>query len=224
MTESLEQDLVPAQPVADPPEPATRAPWALVLAGLAGLAMGALAIGGVWLGSGTGTPISKQAIVAPKKIGELVSIDLVKLPASARPDLVARVKDQNRRSSQRLSQAHGGAGALVQVYSDGTLGQQVTLMIYRAPSAHPLYVPYEDNSYLGLAKPSQSAEELGEVSCLVRNDPVPAGQAQPRGSEHVQMCSRTDSLLTVEIHPNGNLADSPLQVAALVNSAWNAVA
>jgi hypothetical protein len=224
MTESPEQDPVPAQPVSDPPRPAARAPWALVLAALAGLAVGALAIGGVWLGSGTGTPISKRPVVAPPKIGELVSIDRLKLPDTVRPDAVARTKDANERSSQRLSEAHGGAGAVVQVYTDQDLGLQVTLMIYRAPSAHPLYVPFQDPQYIGMAKPSQTAEEFGEVSCVVRNDPTPAGQTPAPHSAHVDTCARTGALLTVEIHPVGDLADDPPRVAALVNSAWNAVA
>jgi hypothetical protein len=222
MIESLEQD--PAAPVPDPPKPAAHAPWALILAGLAGLAVGVLAIGGVWLGSGTGTPISKQPVVAPPKMGELVSIDRIKLPATAPPDAVARTKDTNARSSQRLSEAHGGAGAAVQIYVDQDLSLQVTLMIYRAPSAHPLYVPYQDPQYIGMAKPSQTAEEFGDVSCVVGNDLTPAGQTPSPHSAHVDTCTRTGALLTVEIHPVGDLADDPQHVAALVNSAWNAVA
>jgi hypothetical protein len=220
--ESLEEE--PAAPVPDPPKPAARAPWTLILAGLAGLAVGVLAIGGVWLGSGTGTPISKQPVVAPPKIGELVAIDRLKLPDTVRPEAIARTKDANQRSSQRLSEAHGGAGAAVQMYTDQDLSVQVTLMIYRAPSAHPLYVPYEDAQEVGMLKPAETAEEYGDVSCVVRNDPTAIGQTPSAHSAHVETCARTSALLTVEIHPAGDVADDPAQVAALVNSAWNAVA
>jgi hypothetical protein len=222
MTEPVEDLPTPAEE--EPPTPVTGKPWSLlILAGLVGLAVGVLAIGGVWLFTGTGTTVDKRPITAPPKVGEYVPFDQTKLNTTARPEILARMKQQNERSSQRLSEDYGGAGAAVLLYSDQELQQQLTVMIYRAPSAHPLYVPYEDEAFIGLARPSRSAEEYGEVSCAVANDPTPAGQTPPPGSMHVNTCTRTSGQLTVEIRPNGPLADQPAKVAKLVDEVWAAV-
>jgi hypothetical protein len=201
----------------------SRTPWALVLTGLGGLMAGTLIVGGAWFFSATGTHADKNPINAPTRIGAFLRFDKVDVTESGRPDIQRMVLAQNEKSSQRLSESHGGAAAFVQLYYGRDLRQQLNVQVYRDESAHPLFAPYEDNQRLRLAKPSQSAEEYGEVSCLVRNDPVPAGQTPGRGTTHTTVCSRTDTALTVEIRPTGGLADEPAEIAFLVDEFWDAI-
>jgi hypothetical protein len=195
-----------------------------VVAGLAGLAVGALGVGGAWLASGSGAATDTRAINAPDKVGKYILFDQVesiKSPKAA--SLVTKVRSENEQSSRRLSQSFGGTAAVVQMYSDQELQQQLTLMIYRARSPHPQYVHYEDTQALGLARPYESEEEFGEVSCVVRNDITMAGTTPSPDSQHVTSCSRTGSALTVEIRPNVVLGNNPAEVAKLVDEVWNSV-
>ncbi len=193
------------------------------MAGLGGLATAGVIVGGAWVLNATGTYIDKQPIDPPARVGAYLRYDKLDVRASGRPDIQQKILEQNAKSSELLSQAHGGAAAVVQLYAGRDLRQQLSVQIYRAPSAHPLYVPYEDYQRYRLAKPTQSAEEFGEVSCVVRNDPTPAGQPPGPNGTHTSLCSRTNKALTVEVRPIGDLADQPDDVAALVDSLWNAI-
>jgi hypothetical protein len=193
-----------------------------VLVGLAGLAVGALTVGAVWLTNGP-LVADKRPVTAPSHVGAYVPLFQAKLDPDVRTDIVDRLRDNNRRSSELLSQAHGGAGAVVELYSSQDVRKQFTLMIYRGPSAHPLYAPYQDPVVVGYVKPMQSVEEFGEVSCLVANELTPIGQIPARGSSHAQQCARTNGALTVELLPSGNLDDDPAVIADLVDKAWDQV-
>jgi hypothetical protein len=220
MTEPVEPAAA-EEPVPAPPR--QRAQWAPVLVGLAGLVVGAVVVGGAWLVSGSGST-DTRAVKAPDAVGPFLPFDQIavnKSPQATR--MVTRTLTTNDQNSQRLSQSHGGAGAVVRLYSDQDLQQQLTLMIYRAPSAHPQFVEYQDTKILGLARPTQEAQEFGEVSCVVRNDPTAAGDTPSSRSAHAVSCSRTSADLTVEILPGGDLVDQPRQIARMVDEVWNSV-
>jgi hypothetical protein len=201
----------------------TRVPWAVLLTCLGGLMAGALVVGGAWFVTSTTTYVDREPIKAPVRIGAFLRFDTLDVSESGRPDIQRMMLAQNEKSSQLLSESHGGAAAFVQLYYGRDLRQQLTVQVYRQQSAHPLFAPFEDYQRLRLAKPSQSAEEFGEVSCLVRNDPTPAGQVPRAGTTHTTVCSRTSSRLTVEIRPLGLLADEPGEIAALVDELWKAI-
>ncbi|TCO60464.1 hypothetical protein [Actinocrispum wychmicini] len=208
----------------DPPPPVRRrpVPWVSALVGLAGLAVGALAVGAAWLVSGPDA-VDRRPVRPPQRIGQYVPIAPGTSGSSGLPEALSQIKARNEHSSQLLSESHRGAGALVDLYVDQDIRQQLTVMIYRAPSPHPLYAPYEDAASQGLAKSSQTVEEFGQVSCVVHNDPTPAGQTPEPESAHAVTCSRTNATLTVEITPNGTATDVPSMVAALVDEAWSSV-
>jgi hypothetical protein len=202
----------------------TRVPWAVLLAGLGGLVAGSVVVGGAWFVNATSTYVDRQPIKAPVRIGSFLRFDTLDVSGSGRPDVQRMMLAQNEKSSQRLSESHGGAAAFVQLYYGRDLRQQLAVQVYRQRSAHPLFASFEDYQLLRLVKPYQSAEEFGEVSCLVRNDPTPVGQVPREGSTHATVCSRTSSRLTVEIRPLGQLAEQPGEVATLVDELWKAVA
>lgn len=195
------------------------------MAGLVGLAVGALVVGGAWLVTGSSGSVDKLPIAAPERVGELVPFDQVERNKSERAArTVTRIRSWDEQSSQRLSQSHDGTAALVRTYSDQELRQQVTVMIYRARSPHPQYVPYQDAKELSLAVPLDDLQQFGEVSCSVRNEPTPEGKSPGPKSAHTISCARTGDALTVELRPTGSdLAYEPRKVAGLVDELWNAV-
>lgn len=216
-------DPEPATPPPTPPAPPRgHRPWLTVLVGLAGLAVGAVTVGAAWLVTGVGV-VDRRPITAPRQIGSYVPVTQAMAGSSTFPDTLARIQERNKRSSELLSQSHGGAGALVELYSDLDIRHQLTVMIYRAESPHPLYAPYEDDSSNGLAKPTLTIEEYGQVSCVVRNDATPAGRPPGPNSAHAVECARTNALLTVDIQPQGTTADAPDRIAALVDKAWSLI-
>jgi hypothetical protein len=207
-----------------PPAPARRPPWVLVLAGLAGLAVGAVAVGGVWLLSGAGKVIDKRAITAPATLGEYVQIDQIDLSKDPRVDrTVDRTRRLMRENTRLLSEAHGGAGALWTSYMSRDFTTRVVVQAYRDLSEFPLFQPYEDTTYLGMAKPSQSVEQFGDVSCLVNNDPTPEGRAPAPDSVHVVRCARASDVLTVEITDVVGDFEPPEKLARFVDDVWAAV-
>lgn len=224
MTHPAEPTSPPAQPEAAGKPVQGRSSWPLLLAGLSGLVVGVLVVGGVWLLSGR-DGVDTRAVTAPEKLGDYVLIDQTELhsrsPLGKRS--AERFRAQNEGSSQLLSKSYGEAGAIVRVYSDQAMDKQFTVLVFRAKSAHPRYVPHVEPADLGLAKATYSAEEFGEVSCEVRNDPTPQGQTPAPDSAHTISCSRTNDALTVEIQPNGQAGLDPQHVAALVDEVWEAV-
>ncbi|MEV4319006.1 hypothetical protein [Actinocrispum sp. NPDC049592] len=136
--------------------------------------------------------------------------------------VVERTLKAMQESTKRLSESHGGAGALFAHYADNKLESNFMVVAYRDRSADPLFVPYVNPDDLGLAKPQQTVERYGSVSCLVMNDPTPQGQTPAAGSARAAKCSRSSGALTVEITPDGG-DHSPKQVAELVDEVWASV-
>ncbi|GAB3886331.1 hypothetical protein ACFQ1S_20805 [Kibdelosporangium lantanae] len=200
--------------------PRWQPPWLLVLIGLAGLAVGALSVGAVWLTAGPQV-VDRRPIAAPPNIGDYVPLFQAKLDPDLRTDLIDRMRENNRRSSELLSQAHGGAGALVEFYSSQDVRKQFTLLVYRGPSPHPLYAPYQDPDWDG--EPMRTVQEFGEVSCMVYNDPDPTGKPSAERASHASQCARTNGALTVELQPTGDLGEDPASIASLVDKAWDQV-
>lgn len=189
----------------------------MIIAGIVGLAVGALLVGGAWLLFGNDGE-SSSSVAAPERLSDYVPQDRAKV--YARNDdgrtVAQRRADWDRRSGERLSAAHDGAGAVVQTYSDDTAENSFMLEAVRAPVPFPPYVPYTDAKTLGLDHPLEELRTFGDVACLVRNDPSQA---------YVMTCLRTEAGLTVQIsHVGGDLLQSPEKVAGLVADAWEELA
>ncbi|MFC1430125.1 hypothetical protein ACEZDB_05560 [Streptacidiphilus sp. N1-3] len=129
---------------------------------------------------------------------------------------------QDTKSAQRLSQAYGGAKAVVQHYADSEVAEIVILDAVSASSPQP-YVPYEDAAQLGMAVPPDQLVQVGQVACVVYNQGTAAGQKPTAESVVVNYCQRTGSGLTVQLRASGDLQHQPQQMAALVEKAWTAL-
>jgi hypothetical protein len=206
--------------------PTRRTPWPLVLTGVGGLALGALVVGGLWLESGSGgVPVGTESITFPVKIAEYVPFDQVALNQTARAaDNVSRVESWDEQSSRRLSKSNNGAAALVRTYADKDLKNQISVLAYRAPTASPQFVPYQDAATLGLVHAPDEVEQFSDVSCMIHNDPTPAGNTPSPNSVHTTSCIRTGDSLTVEIRPTGDISNEPQRVADLADEVWDSLA
>jgi hypothetical protein len=201
---------------------------ALLLAGLVGFAVGAVAVGAVWIiteRGGSGGSRGTGPISAPARLGAFpraADVDLYRSD-KGRP-LLDRIQSWDRQSAQRLSQSYGGAAAQVQSYSDGQLESRFSLQIVRAAAPYPPFVPYQDAQVLGVARPPQEVLTFGPVACVVQNQPTVGGQSPPPDSVQILLCLRTGPALTVQIGPvTGDLGHRPSEVADLVNEAWGKV-
>jgi hypothetical protein len=188
----------------------------MIVAVIVGLVAGSALASGAWLLFGN-DGASSSPIAAPERIGDYVQ------QADAKPNReheqgrkIARQRDDwDRRSSERLSESHDGAGAVVQTYADDDLQNFFALEAVRAPVAFPPYVPYTDPETLGFGKPSEEVRTFGDVACAIRN-------SGPDDS-FVVLCVRSDAELTVQItHVAGDdaLSQNPEAVAELVATAW----
>jgi len=210
---SYNPDLVPTPPRGFPAPVPRRGRGGVVLAGVVGLVVGGLLVGGAWLLLG-GDGASSSPISAPERIsGYLRQGDAAEaVDRDKGKELADRYRDWDQRSSERLSAAHDGAGAFVQSYADEGLEQRFTVEAVRAPVPYPPYVSYTDPEYLGTERPLEELREFGDVGCLIRNDP---------SQSYVLSCVRTDDDLTVQIsHVGGDLLEDPGAVAKLVDAAW----
>ncbi|MHA6763796.1 hypothetical protein [Streptacidiphilus sp. PAMC 29251] len=102
------------------------------------------------------------------------------------------------------------------------MAEIVTLNAVSASSPQP-YVPYEDAAQLGLAVPTDQLVQVGQVACVVFNQPTAAGQKPAGDSVVVTYCQRTGSGLTVQLRASGDLQHQPAEMAALVDKAWSAL-
>jgi hypothetical protein len=197
-----------------PPPPPRSNRGGFVVAGLVGLVVGGLLVGGAWMLFGGGDGTSSTPIAAPERIGDYSRFgDAAERKDEERGGKVAdRYRDWDKRSSERLSAAHEGAGAFVQSYTNDDLEETFVLEAVRAPSPFPPYAQYSDPEVLGMERPVEELREFGDVGCLVRNDP---------STSYVLSCVRTDDELTVRItHAAGDLIEDPEAVAKLVDTAW----
>jgi hypothetical protein len=206
-----------------------RPPWGLLAgAGVIGLVVGGLIIGGLWLESDGGGPgsVDSKSITLPSRIAEFVPFDQVELNKTGQAGAanVARVKSWDDQSSKRLSKSNSGAGALVRSYADKDLRNQISVLAVRAPVPNPQFVPYQDANTLGLVHAPEEEEQFSEVSCVIHNDPTPAGAAPSLNAVHTTSCLRTNGTLTVEIRPTGDISNEPQRVANLVDEVWDTLA
>lgn len=160
----------------------------------------------------------------PASIGGFVRIEDVPLNRTgAGLRITKRYAGWDRRTAASLSRAYGGVPAAAQLYSDKGLENMFLLLAVRAPSPR-LFTPYQDPGYLGLARPQNEVRTIGDVDCLVFNDPTPRGKTPPADSVHVVECRRSGRQLTVSIvHVTGDLASAPATAAQLVDAGWNAL-
>lgn len=216
----------PMQPMppAAPTKPGLSARSPLV-AGIAGLVVGAVAVGIPWLLSGTSSASAFGADKAPLKAPPSIAgfTQLQHHPKFNAASLKVH-NDSDPQSAKNLSAAYGGAAVVVQPYADADVANFITLEAVRAQSPLP-YVPYVDAQDLGLAKPDQEIETFGKVSCLVATSASVAGQPVSPDNIYTVSCERTSAHLTVRLRFGGStdLTHSPQQAAALVDTAWNLV-
>jgi hypothetical protein len=222
MTRPTRLSAEPAHSAARP----SRTPWPLVLVGVGGLVLGGLVVGGLWLeNSGPGGQVGTQAIALPGRIAEYVPFGQVDLNKSARAkENVARIESWDEQSGKRLSKSNNNAAAVVRVYADKDLKNQISVMAYRAAAPNPQFVPYQDAATLGLVHPPEESEQFSEVSCVVRNDPTAIGSVPGTDSVHTSSCLRSNDSLTVEIRPTGDISNEPQRVADLVDEVWDQLA
>lgn len=136
-------------------------------------------------------------------------------------DMADAITEEDRKSGERLSEAYGGAAAVVKRYADDGVLTTATLVAVRSRSPKP-YVPDQDPKRLGLEKPQDELKTIGDVSCVLYNEPTAAGSEPRKESVHVTYCQRTGDGLTVQIRPVGSgMANQPEKVAALVEKAWS---
>ncbi|MFJ7047722.1 hypothetical protein ACIQVC_30585 [Streptomyces sp. NPDC101112] len=203
-----------------------------LLGGLLGLTLGVGLVGGAWLITGddgdeapgaAGAPAARGGeLSAPVKLGRFVHQDeaVLELDASKGKELAERNRDWDDRSGERLSEAHGGAAATVQSFSDSRLESFFQFAAVRGPSPRP-YVPYTDPAALGLEKPTTEKVTFGKVDCVLQHQPTNAGNEPEPDSVSTVSCQRGDERLTVLVRDvTGDLTHEPSEVARLVDEAW----
>ncbi|WP_328839422.1 hypothetical protein [Streptomyces europaeiscabiei] len=204
------------------------------LGGLVGLALGAGLVGGAWLITGDDdTSVSSRTagsravpgsdLSAPEKLGGFLHQDRAVLDLGKGADgqeMAKRNRAWDSESGERLSEAYGGAAAVVQTYADSSLESFFQLTAVRGPTPRP-YVPYEDPKALGLERPTNELVTFGKVDCVVHNLPTNAGGEPAPDSVSTVSCQRGDAELTVLIrNATGDASHEPSRVARLVDEAW----
>lgn len=187
-----------------------------VFAGVVGLIVGAAVASGIWLLFGNEGG-SSAAVSAPERIGEYYRFgDVPRMSGDKQQKAVDRQVRYDKESSGRLSEAHEGAGAVVQQYATEDLDSMFSLEVVRTRSPFPPYVPFSDPKDLGTEKPFEEVLRYGTVACSVRNNP-----GQP---PIVLGCLRTSGDLTVTVsRVTGDAGQRPEDVARLVDEAWSQV-
>lgn len=219
-----------AVPVAPPPRQGRISLRNPLVTAAIGLVVGLAAVGipvllsdddgGGFGGGGGGAELS-----APAKLDGLRPLaDLQRsAPTAKAKEMADRIAEEEGKSGERLSEAYGGAAAVMRQYADEEIQTTATLVAVRSRSPKP-YVPYVDPKRLGLAKPQDELKTIGDVSCVLYNQPTPEGSAPTADSVHVTYCQRTGDGLTVQVRTVGSgVANKPAKVAALVESAWSAL-
>ncbi|MDX3545207.1 hypothetical protein PV729_20895 [Streptomyces europaeiscabiei] len=206
----------------------------LGLGGLGGLALGAGLVGGAWLitGDDDASVSSRTAgaravpgadLSAPETLGGFLHQDKAVLDLGKGADgreTAERNRAWDSESGERLSEAYGGAAAVVQSFSDSSLESFFQLTAVRGASPRP-YVPYEDAKVLGLERPTNGLVRFGKVDCVVHNLPTNAGGEPAPDSVSTVSCQRGDADLTVLIrNSTGDVSHEPSRVARLVDEAW----
>ncbi len=209
-----------------------RSVWAAVAAVVVGLAVG-FGIGAIAFGGGssgaTTTTISTKPIQLPASLGGLRDLSAViatKQPGSS----VARRAGANEAKVTGLTtdayrRAYGGAAASFRLYADSAITKQVYVIAVRAPAPGLTVGPVLDPGYLGLATAPREVKTVGSVSCEIDWNPVVAGNKPQPSDEHIGVCERTGSGVTVFVGGSGYEGPTGLQtLAGLANQAWSAAA
>ncbi|MDX3134626.1 hypothetical protein PV367_33675, partial [Streptomyces europaeiscabiei] len=164
-----------------------------------------------------------SGLSAPEKLGGFLHQDRAVLDLGKGSDgqeMAKRNRAWDSESGERLSEAYGGAAAVVQTYSDSSLESFFQLTAVRGPTPRP-YVPYEDAKALGLERPTNELVTFGKVDCVVHNLPTNAGGEPASDSVSTVSCQRGDAELTVLIrNSTGDVSHEPSRVARLVDEAW----
>ena len=207
-----------------------RSVWAAVAAVVVGLAVG-LGIGAIAFGGGssskTTTTISTKPIQLPASLGGLGDVSAVitsKRPGSKlAKQTTANEAKVGAMTTAAYSQAFGGATAAYRRYSDGGLTRQVYVIAVRSGAPGLTIGPVIDPAYLGLATPEREVKTVGSVSCEIDWTPVVAGNKPQPSDEHVGVCERSGSGVTVFVGGGGFSGPADLQsLAGLANQAWSA--
>ncbi|MDH6126489.1 hypothetical protein [Kitasatospora sp. GP82] len=237
MSDSTSPSELPSQSGTLAPQQRTSRPAGPVVTGVVGVLVGAALVGLLWLiagggpGSGKGGPFGSggsggPGISAPGTLGGFMRQEkaMKDLGAKGSDERAAQVTTAEEHSTRSLSEAYGGAPAVVQGFADAGVEQMFTLAAVRAASPRP-YVPFEDAALLGLAVPTDQLLTIGNVDCVLYNQPTPAGQQPKPETVVVNYCQRAGAGLTVQIRQVGgdDLRQHPDRVAALVDQAWSAV-
>jgi hypothetical protein len=198
----------------------------VVVSGIAGLAIGALVVGLVWLtiGGSAEKDVSSAPIVAPAKAGEYQRF--ADVPVNQQPAAKTAVENQtnaDKESAKLLSASYHGATATVETYASADLDVRIPVYIVRASSPE-LFTPYTDTKVLQIKAPEHELKKFGDVTCIVQNSFT--GNASPdQPTVWASECQRTSATLTVHIPGMSNpLGKQPEQVAAVVDEVFNAVA
>ena len=113
----------------------------------------------------------------------------------------------------------GGPASSVRRYLDG--GRPAfELRAVRAATAAPV-APAQDLMALQVMRPPRQVIRIGEVVCVIDNDPIGKGSVPPPTSVHTRLCRRSDATLTVQVDDVAvTLEHHPRAVARLVDHAW----
>jgi hypothetical protein len=142
------------------------------------------------------------------------------VPPTMRPSMAARDARYEHGVVASVGQAYGDAAVSVRRYASPDLYAFLTVVAVRAHSPG-LFSTAADPKDLQIARPTEEVVSVGEVQCVVHNDPVPTSQ-EPR-SPVTTVCQRTSGSLTVFAFPSGTLAEKPGGAAAMVRQTWGAV-
>ncbi|MGO4751825.1 hypothetical protein AB4212_24975 [Streptomyces sp. 2MCAF27] len=216
-----------AHPAAPPPQGRISLRHPLVT-GAIGLVVGLAAVGIPVLLSddddgGFGGGGGDAKLSAPAKLDRLRPFAEIQSESGVpkAKEMADAITEEDRKSGERLSEAYGGAAAVVKRYADDGVLTTATLVAVRSRSPKP-YVPDQDPKRLGLEKPQDELKTIGDVSCVLYNEPTAAGSEPRKESVHVTYCQRTGDGLTVQVHTGGSgLANQPDKVASLVEKAWS---
>ncbi len=202
--------------------------WAGVAAVVVGLAVG-FGIGAIAFGGGssgtTTTTVSTKPIQLPASLGGLNDVSAV--VASKRRGSVAKQTRANEAKVRAMtaaaySHAFGGAAATYRRYSDSGLTRQVYVIAVRSGAPGLTIGPVVDPAYLGLATPEREVKTIGSVSCEIDWTPVVAGNKPQPSDEHVAVCERSGSTVTVFVGGSGFSGPTGLQsLAGLASQAWS---
>ena len=189
----------------------------VLVSGIAGLAIGALVVGLLWLtlGGSTEGGASSAPVALPASVGEYHRFgDQSVNQQAAAQGAVAQQAEWDKQTAEHLSAAYHGAPAAVATYTTANLDPLIHVLVVRAPSPD-LFAPYAELNTLGAKVPEKEAKTFGDVHCIVQNDVANAPRVL------ATECRRSDAGLTVHIPPVSAL--DPHQVAAVVDEVFDAL-